>query len=399
LVATVLLFAAAFGALILGILLAAIILILAACVPVAIAIPRLRATDSVTRNQTILQDLRFLDTKHDELASARGHYQETKGKLDLTEQELTHLCTVLAAYGPMFTYQNMGNLDAAEQLLETSISGLQTRNGLQIKLRTLTNEMENSLSQSNLNDLDKEIEANTRLLQELPVPQLPDGILYSPEALTQTLSVRDELSRQLATAQAGIDKNLKRISELDKYLTDHSALPSQVSAQQEIVTTLERELKVVRRAVEGVQVTAESLRNRIRPSVQAYMGAILPALTSSKYRAAILDEDYNLRVWDPEAGEYRPKEVFSGGTEDQFLLAMRLAFALALLPEAKGQKPEFVFLDEPLASSDDVRRSGIVNYLAQDLSKKFKQIFIISHVAGLEEHVREIITLEEGRVA
>jgi exonuclease SbcC len=128
------------------------------------------------------------------------------------------------------------------------------------------------------------------------------------------------------------------------------------------------------------------------------MSAILPALTSSKYRAAVLDEDYNLKVWEPEAGEYKPKEVYSGGTEDQFLLAMRLAFALALLPEVKGQKPEFVFLDEPLGSSDDVRRSGIVDYLAHDLSRKFKQIFVISHVGGLEEHVQNIITLEDGMV-
>jgi exonuclease SbcC len=77
---------------------------------------------------------------------------------------------------------------------------------------------------------------------------------------------------------------------------------------------------------------------------------------------------------------------------------MRLAFALALLPEAKGRKPEFVFLDEPLGSSDEVRRSGIVEYLAKDLAQKFKQIFIISHVGGLEEHVQNIIRLDDGMV-
>jgi len=31
-----------------------------------------------------------------------------------------------------------------------------------------------------------------------------------------------------------------------------------------------------------------------------------------------------------------------------------------LLPEVKGKKPEFIFLDEPLGSSDEVRRSGIL---------------------------------------
>lgn len=104
-----------------------------------------------------------------------------------------------------------------------------------------------------------------------------------------------------------------------------------------------------------------------------------------------------MRIFDPEAGEYRPKEVFSGGTEDQFLLAMRLAFALALLPEIKGRKPEFLFLDEPLGSSDDVRRSGILDYLRDDLSTRFKEIFIISHVGGLEENIRSVIRMEDGK--
>jgi exonuclease SbcC len=171
-----------------------------------------------------------------------------------------------------------------------------------------------------------------------------------------------------------------------------------VQSQEEVVRRLEHQLKVIRRAVDGIQATAESLRTRIRPSVQGHMASILPALTSYRYKAAILDENYGLQVWDPDAGEYKPRDAYSGGTEDQFLLAMRLAFALALLPEVKGHKPEFVFLDEPLGSSDDVRRSGIVEYLASDLSKKFKQIFIISHVGGLEDYVQNTITLDEGRV-
>ena len=238
-----------------------------------------------------------------------------------------------------------------------------------------------------------------RRSSELQLPILPDGITFAPELPMKTLTVRDETARQLATAQSSIQQNLRRIAEVDKYLTEHADVPVKVKAQEEVVRRLERQLQVVRRAVEGVQATGESLRNRVRPGVQGYMSTILPALTSSKYRAAVLDDDYNLQVWDPEAGEYKPKEVYSGGTEDQFLLAMRLAFALALLPEVKGQKPEFVFLDEPLGSSDEIRRSGIVDYLAQDLSKKFKQIFIISHVGGLEEHVQNIIMLDDGMVA
>ena len=92
------------------------------------------------------------------------------------------------------------------------------------------------------------------------------------------------------------------------------------------------------------------------------------------------------------------KEVFSGGTEDQFLLSMRLAFALALLPEVKGMHPEFLFLDEPLASSDEERREGIIRLL-KELQSRFKQIFIISHIESLKTEVQNIIRIENGQIA
>ena len=77
---------------------------------------------------------------------------------------------------------------------------------------------------------------------------------------------------------------------------------------------------------------------------------------------------------------------------------MRLAFALALIPQAKGQSPEFLFLDEPLGSSDRVRREGILALLHKELSQNFWQIFLISHVGDLEAEADTIILMENGTV-
>src|SRR5260370_32108836 len=103
------------------------------------------------------------------------------------------------------------------------------------------------------------------------------------------------------------------------------------------------------------------------------MRQILPVITSGRYKAVQLEDYYTVRVFDPEAGEFSPKEGFSGGTEDPLLLAMRLAFALTLIPQAKGRNPEFLFLDEPLRSSDKVRREGILQIIHNELSQNFKQ--------------------------
>ena len=157
-------------------------------------------------------------------------------------------------------------------------------------------------------------------------------------------------------------------------------------------------MKVIKAAIDGISKTAEMLRTRVKPGVERYMGEILPSMTANKYKAVTLDEAFGVQIWDPEAGEFRPKEVFSGGTEDQFLLAMRLSFALALMPEIKGTKPDFLFLDEPLGSSDEARRSGIIDYLNIELIKLFSLIFIISHVGGLEELVQHLIKLDNGKM-
>ena len=397
---TALLFAGALAAFIVGLLPVGLALVMAGLVPAAILAVRLRAVASLANGNSELGDLRYLDSKRHELAGINQEYAQAKQRYNSTEEQLTTICKSLSEQSDLFRFNgNLDSLEIAQKVLETSTRDRQARATLQMKLQTLNEESSKLPSQSNSNELEKEVKDLERRLSELVVPTLPGGIVFAPELLGETLTARDGFARQLAIAQTSIRQNLQRNAELDRYLNEHADVPAKVQSQVEVVRKLERQLQVIRRALEGVQSTGESLRNRVRPGVQGYMSAILPALTSSKYRAAILDEDYSLQVWDPEAGEYRPKEVYSGGTEDQFLLAMRLAFALALLPEVKGQKPEFVFLDEPLGSSDEIRRSGIVDYLAQDLSKKFKQIFIISHVGGLEDRVQNIIRLDDGMLS
>jgi exonuclease SbcC len=395
-----LLFAGALTVFFAGFVPVALALVFAGIVPAAIAAVRLQAAASLARGESALGDLRYLDGRRKELAGIQQEHAEAKERYSSTERELVTICQSLSEQDARFRSSgDLKGLQAAEKVLDNAAKDRQTRGELQMKLQTLSEEVRRLTSRTNLGELEKEIEDLERSLSGLVFPKLPEGAVYAPGLLVETLSARDGLSAQLTTAQSNIQQNLRRIAELDKHLIEHADVAVKVRSQSETVQKLEHRLRVVTRALEGVQGTGEALRNRVRPSVQAYMSAILPALTSSKYRAAILDDDYSLKVWDPEAGEYKPKEVYSGGTEDQFLLAMRLAFALALLPEVKGQKPEFVFLDEPLGSSDDVRRSGIVDYLTHDLSRKFKQIFVISHVGGLEEHVQNIITLDDGMIA
>jgi len=243
-----------------------------------------------------------------------------------------------------------------------------------------------------------DIAAVDKKLRGTILPPLPEGVVFSEELLDEAIQLRDSLRDSVSRVKTQIEDSITRTIELKQFLEENKGVGEQVDEQKRKVRLLEKDLAVVKYSVKGLEQTSESLRNRVKPQVERYMGLILPVITSGRYKAVQLEEDYTVRVFDPEAGEFRPKEVFSGGTEDQLLLAMRLAFALALIPQAKGRNPEFLFLDEPLGSSDKVRREGILALMHKELSENFKQIFLISHVGDLEVEADTIIEMDNGTV-
>ena len=320
-------------------------------------------TDVVGRSQNLLERL-----------SSISRYS---AKVEGTKDPKAVFETVSALFDS--ERQSLQSLEAKVKLL-----GQQLREEPQVKER--------------LDLIQSEIKQVERKFRSAQLPNLPEGLIFSETLLEETAEARDSLKESVSRNRAQIEDSISRQLELRQLLEENIGLDDQVQMQMKKVMLLEKDCAVVKLSVKGLEQTSESLRNRVKPQVERYMGLILPVITSGKYKAVQLDEDYTVRVFDPEAGEFKPKEVFSGGTEDQLLLAMRLAFALALIPQAKGHNPEFLFLDEPLGSSDRVRREGILALLHQELSQNFKQIFLISHVGDLEAEADTIIQMDNGAI-
>ncbi len=275
----------------------------------------------------------------------------------------------------------------------------QSRQSLEEKVKLLSQQSrEEPQIKERLDLIQSEIKHVEEKFSGAQLPDLPEGMIFSDTLFEEIAEARDTLKESVSRNKAQIEDSISRQLELRQLLEENNDLEDQVQTQMKKVMLLEKDCAVVKLSVKGLEQTSESLRNRVKPQVERYMGLILPVITSGRYKAVQLDEDYTVRVFDPEAGEFKPKEVFSGGTEDQLLLAMRLAFALALIPQAKGHNPEFLFLDEPLGSSDRIRREGILELLHQELSQNFKQIFLISHVGDLEAEADTIIQMDNGAV-
>jgi exonuclease SbcC len=162
----------------------------------------------------------------------------------------------------------------------------------------------------------------------------------------------------------------------------------------------ERETRVRKRAVAIAETARRRVMQKVLPATMDYMRRLLPQLTRERYHDAELDPDsYKIKVWDERGQSWKEKNIFSGGTKDQFSLALRLAFALATLPQERNTAPGFIFLDEPLGAFDDERADALIDLLTQgEVAHAFDQIFLISHVRVNPEHFSHSITLENGRV-
>jgi DNA repair exonuclease SbcCD ATPase subunit len=186
--------------------------------------------------------------------------------------------------------------------------------------------------------------------------------------------------------------------------------PLNVADCQQKVNELLEEREICLRANDLLREVHERIARRVLPITERNMQPILQQLTGGRYRDVRLtpedtngqsgEMDYRIRVWDSVAGRFVAKNIFSGGTRDQCSLALRLAFALATLPQELGVAPGFIFLDEPLSAFDAQRARALVDLLTTGtIAQQFSQVVLISHHHAFErEAFRYHVRMESGQI-
>ena len=133
------------------------------------------------------------------------------------------------------------------------------------------------------------------------------------------------------------------------------------------------------------------IATRIVPSIEGTLTEILSVMSGGRFRDVKVNNEYEVSI--NEKGEYRPISEFSGGEQDLASLAMRLALA-NVIKDHNGGGVEFIILDECLGSQDHQRRETILNGL-RNLKSIYKQIFLISHIPGIDDAVDRVIDVSE----
>ncbi len=269
------------------------------------------------------------------------------------------------------------------------------------------------------------------------IKQTKDGMARKPQIEKNLQAARTEIARLLdlikenterlesVTEEHGLnpedervtrgkrDNNLKRSSRLraeetsNKRIRDDAtsvigktgALNKEYPQLKEQAENDEFQVAAMKRAIVLLDTTRDGIMGGVKQNVEKNMMQFLPTLTDNRYNRAQIDEtDYRINVYDREAKKWRGKGVFSGATQDQFSLALRLAFAISTIPQSRGARPGFIFLDEPLSGFDAQRRDGFMRLLREELSQHFDQIIVVSHIEELKEEFPYHVHIDEGKV-
>jgi len=225
-------------------------------------------------------------------------------------------------------------------------------------------------------------------------PAEVDGRVYSEQGHQQAIAnlrkVQAEV-KELTGQHRAIEEGLRRIDE-DLERTRHGF--ERYPALKERFGQLSEEVRVLDRVADEIRATGGELRAKVLPAARYILNQLLPVITDGRYTDLEISEDFQFQAFSPEAGGFKKRDVFSGGTQDQFLIALRLAFTQAILDSRVRADEYSLFLDECTASSDDVRKQGIFQVL-DSMTATLSQIFILAH-DDISSFVVHHLALERG---
>ena len=139
-----------------------------------------------------------------------------------------------------------------------------------------------------------------------------------------------------------------------------TVLEARLSALKQRISQLEDTYAALTIALENLQQARSELQRRFAPKITQRAQELMDRLTSGRYDRLLLDQDLNLHAAAQSEDTLRAALWRSDGTMDQLYLALRLAVAEALVPDAP------LILDDALVRFDDDRLRSAMEVLREE---------------------------------
>ena len=209
------------------------------------------------------------------------------------------------------------------------------------------------------------------------------------KANRQTQKLKDEYN----SAQKDYLKQSQGLLELRHKLNNLTRELKDDCARQEALELRESKLESLTKLDSLFEGFKLAVLSRLQPQLAKQATDLFVELTSGRYEAISIDENFNFLIFDE--GDFYPLERFSGGEQDLANLCLRLALSEAIRELAGAQAHGFLAFDEILGSQDQERRTHILSALLK-LREKYRQILVISHDEELKDEFPQIIEVRRS---
>jgi len=228
------------------------------------------------------------------------------------------------------------------------------------------------------------------------------------EKSSKALSEKEKELSKIDVNQDGIDKLQNSFTHLSSEMGElHTRLETNardekekaVQAQEkrkevELLERVRNDVERKKKAIENMtkfrnalEETQTVLRSKLIGSINEIMQDIWPELYPyNDYRGVVLEpasDDYVLKVRTGANNSWKWEDVSaiaSGGEKSVACLAMRVAFALVLVPNLK-----WIILDEPTHNIDQQGLGKLLNVIGEVMPRIVDQVFVITHDEMLKQ--------------
>ena len=195
------------------------------------------------------------------------------------------------------------------------------------------------------------------MTQAIEPPRQADGLSYSYQRTLEILESARFEQRQVQLKLAECDGQRQLQGQ-------EAQLRSSLEQEKQRLTRLETYYDALEMAQSALSKAGAALQRRFAPKISKRTQELFQKMTGDRYTRVMMAEDLQLRIAAGNEDTLREAQRRSDGTVDQLYLALRLAVAEELTPDAP------VVLDDALVRFDDARMSAAMNILTEEAAQK-----------------------------
>ena len=232
--------------------------------------------------------------------------------------------------------------DSLADNIENVTGGLPLKDALDGWRDALAMHMALDSAYQNYTQAEAYAETVAAMLKTVPQPVMEDELTFTEQETVQYLEETREELRKLQLLEGQISGRMESLGE-------PVLLQQALEKEQRRIEKLEEIYEAACLAMNTLNEAANQLQRKFAPRIASRAQQLFSQMTGGRYARLLLGEDMTLSVRTEDEATMRPGIWRSDGTLDQLYLALRLAVAEALTPNAP------LVLDDALVRFDEKR--------------------------------------------